>query len=593
MITQEQRNIIFILFYFLFGFFQVANAQDNSALIEKLKTQINEKAKTYYQVQNLNLIAKKYIENEKYKDAKIYLTKSEKLATELNYPQGLAETYTYFGLVKAYYDERPDEAFIYHEKAYRIYKQLFETEKIKEEDMVNFLNNYAIDLYENIKSKDSKKRRYRKALDNFQKLQSEFKEYIALIASKKELAEKEKTLKEKESTIQQKESTIKEKESTIGNKTKELISKQLSLKNEILAKAKITGKLEASELEKMRLQDSIVGRNLELSIQEIDNQKLLKEKAIKEKETISNKAELSQNRLWFIVFAGSIFSLIVLVLFVIIWLRNQKKANTALQQKNIEIELKSEEIKQQAEEILAQRDALEEKSEVLIQEQQKSESLLANILPPHIVDELKEKGLVTPSYHSKVSVIFTDFKGFTKIAANMTAEEVVTELSVCFEKFDAIMEKYNLDKIKTIGDGYMAAGGFFDAEQQANNAIEACLEMLDFMEEWKKEKALHQKPIFEVRIGIHTGGVVAGVIGKKKFAYDIWGDTVNLASRMESSGEAGKLNISEATYNIIKDNFECTPRGMITAKNAGEMQMYFVERKKEKEQEQEDLSYQN
>ncbi|TAE73896.1 MAG: hypothetical protein EAZ85_05830 [Bacteroidetes bacterium] len=578
---QPYFYFIFIVFSLFFIHPTTKAQQDNTVLIEKLKTQINEKAKTYYQVQNLNLIAKKYIENEKYKEAKTYLLKAEKLATELNYLQGLSESYTYLGLTKAYYDERPDEAFVYHEKAYRIYKQLFETEKIKEEQMLDFLNNYAIDLYENIKAKDSKKRRYKKAIDNFQKLQSEFKEYIALIASKKELAEKEKTLKEKESTIKAKESTIKEKETTIGSKVNELISKQLSLKNEILAKAKITGKLEASELEKMRLQDSIVGRNLQLSIQEIDNQKLLKEKAIKEKEAEVHKAKATQTQLWLFIFAVSIFLLIILVLFIIIWLRNQRKANSLLQQKNKEIELKAEEIQQQAEEILAQRDALEEKSEVLIQEQQKSEALLSNILPPHVIHELKENGAVTPSYHSQVSVIFTDFKGFTKMAANMTAEEVVTELTTCFEKFDEIMEKYDLDKIKTIGDGYMAAGGFFNSKKQANNAVEACLDMLAFMEEWKKQKMEQQKPIFEVRIGIHTGGVVAGVIGKKKFAYDIWGDTVNLASRMESSGEAGKLNISESTYNIIKDNFECTPRGMIEAKNAGEMQMFFVERKKD------------
>ncbi len=589
--TTHLKNYYFIFNLILISLFlkagQIKAQQDNTALIEKLKTQINDKTKTYYQVQNLNLIGKKYIENEKYKDAKTYLTKAEKLAVEINYPQGLAETYTYLGLTKAYYDERPDEAFVYHEKAYRVYKQLLETEKIKEEQMLDFLNNYAIDLYENIKSKDSKKRRYRKAIDNFQKLQSEFKEYIALIFSKKELMEKEKTLKEKEytikekeSTIKAKESTIKAKESTIGSKVSELISKQLSLKNEILAKAKITGKLEASELEKMRLQDSIVGRNLELSIQEIENQKLLKEKAIKEKESQAHKATATQSRLWLSIFAVSIVLLIALALFVIVWLRNQRKANSLLQQKNTEIELKSEEIQQQAEEILAQRDALEEKSKILIQEQHKSESLLSNILPPHVIHELKEKGVVTPSYHSQVSVIFTDFKGFTKLAASMTAEEVVTELSTCFEKFDAIMEKYDLDKIKTIGDGYMAAGGFFNSKKQAYNSVEACLDMLDFMEEWKKEKIIQNKPIFEVRIGIHTGGVVAGVIGKKKFAYDIWGDTVNLASRMESSGEAGKLNISEATYNIVKDSFECMPRGMIEAKNAGEMQMFFVERKK-------------
>jgi class 3 adenylate cyclase len=216
----------------------------------------------------------------------------------------------------------------------------------------------------------------------------------------------------------------------------------------------------------------------------------------------------------------------------------------------------------------------------LVAEQKKSQELLANILPAHVIEELKEKGYSQPHSYNNVSVIFTDFKGFTKLASKMTAENVVKELNVCFEKFDEIMEKYNLDKIKTIGDGYMAAGGFFNSERQAVQAVEACLEMLEFMEEIKNEKISKGEPVWELRVGIHTGPVVAGVIGKKKFAYDIWGDTVNLASRMESSGMAGKLNISEATYELVKDHFECTPRGKIEAKNAGEIEMFFVERKK-------------
>ena len=177
----------------------------------------------------------------------------------------------------------------------------------------------------------------------------------------------------------------------------------------------------------------------------------------------------------------------------------------------------------------------------------------------------------------QVTVLFTDFEGFTELTEKLTAEDLVTELNVCFSAFDNIMQKYGIEKIKTIGDSYMAVGGLpTPNETHAKDAIDAALEIQKFMKEYNKKKITAGKPYFETRIGIHTGPVVAGIVGVKKFAYDIWGDTVNIASRMESSGEIGKINISHSTYELVKDEFNFEHRGMISAKGKGKMDMYFV-----------------
>lgn len=211
-------------------------------------------------------------------------------------------------------------------------------------------------------------------------------------------------------------------------------------------------------------------------------------------------------------------------------------------------------------------------------EKEKSDKLLLNILPLDIARELKEKGAVQSKKYESVSVLFTDFKGFSIIAEEMEADELVSEIDYCFKEFDQIIEKYPIEKIKTIGDSYMAVGGLPVTNQtHAVDVIKAALEIRDFLEGLKKKKEAQNKPVFEIRIGIHTGNVVAGIVGLKKFAYDIWGDTVNLASRMESSSEAGRINISGTTYELVKDHFVCTYRGKIKAKNKGEVDMYFVE----------------
>jgi len=218
-------------------------------------------------------------------------------------------------------------------------------------------------------------------------------------------------------------------------------------------------------------------------------------------------------------------------------------------------------------------------SKIIANEKERSEKLLLNILPFETAEELKIKGSATPKHYDMVSVLFTDFKGFTKIAEKLTPQELVEELNQCFVAFDRIIDKYKLEKIKTIGDAYMCAGGI-PAANKTNpiDIVKAGLEIRQFMDDLKKEREAIGKDYWELRIGIHTGPVIAGVVGKNKFAYDIWGDAVNTASRMESSGIPGQVNISGTTYDYIHEHFHCTHRGKVQAKNKGEIDMYIVDK---------------
>ena len=233
----------------------------------------------------------------------------------------------------------------------------------------------------------------------------------------------------------------------------------------------------------------------------------------------------------------------------------------------------------QNQEIMDQQAALEVKNKEVEREMSISENLLLNILPKETAKELKEYGSATPKSYEMVSVLFTDFKGFTNISEQLSPKNLVQELNFCFNAFDDIVQKYNLEKIKTIGDAYMCAGGIpVPNKTNAIDAVNAAIEMQHFINEWEQEKASKGEITWKLRIGIHTGEIVSGVVGKTKFTYDIWGDTVNLASRMESSCEAGKINISETTYQLVKDSFKCTSRGMLQVKNKGPVNMYFVEK---------------
>ncbi len=284
-------------------------------------------------------------------------------------------------------------------------------------------------------------------------------------------------------------------------------------------------------------------------------------------EIASIKAEKKNREKFFVIIVSGVALIaILLIIFVIIQsktVKAKKKANKELASANYELAAKNEEIEQQ--------------KEMIEREKERSDILLLNILPREIAEELKHNSEVRPRSYDQATVIFTDFKGFTQAAELLTPEELINELAECFSEFDTICERWNLERIKTIGDAYMCAGGV-PTPNYTNpvDAVSAAMEMQEVIEQLKQKKILQGKPYFEMRLGIHTGAVVAGVVGKKRFAYDIWGDTVNLAARMESSGEIGRVNISEYTYSLVRDYFFCSYRGKVEAKNKGEVDMYFV-----------------
>ena len=220
-------------------------------------------------------------------------------------------------------------------------------------------------------------------------------------------------------------------------------------------------------------------------------------------------------------------------------------------------------------------------NKIIEEEKTRSENLLLNILPDETALELKQFGKVKAKKFESVTVMFTDFKGFTSYSQNLSPELLVKTVDYYFSKFDAIMDKYDLEKIKTIGDAYMCAGGLpFPTKDHPYKMVQAAFEIAQVMEETRLKPPKDIVP-FDVRIGINTGVIIAGVVGTRKFAYDIWGDTVNVAARMESLSEPGRVNVSQSTYLLIRDRYNCEHRGQIHVKNKGMMDMYYVNEKKD------------
>jgi class 3 adenylate cyclase/AmiR/NasT family two-component response regulator len=213
----------------------------------------------------------------------------------------------------------------------------------------------------------------------------------------------------------------------------------------------------------------------------------------------------------------------------------------------------------------------------LNEEKEKSERLLLNILPSEIAEELKQHGRVQPRRYDKVSMIFLDIVEFTKIAEQMPPEQLIEELDHYFQAIDTIFSKHGVEKIKTIGDAYLAVTGLpLPDEQHALTALQATVEILDFIKQEKEKRTSLGKTSFDVRIGIHSGSVIAGVVGNSKFAFDIWGDDVNIAARLESSGEKGRINVSESTWHLVKNHYSFEQRGKVNAKYKGDIEMYFL-----------------
>ncbi|MDQ6815190.1 MAG: tetratricopeptide repeat protein [Bacteroidota bacterium] len=220
-------------------------------------------------------------------------------------------------------------------------------------------------------------------------------------------------------------------------------------------------------------------------------------------------------------------------------------------------------------------------NKILDTQKDQIERLLLDILPREVANELQTTGRVTPKHYSSISVLFTDFKNFTAIAEKMTPGDLVEELNTCFMAFDGIIERHGLEKIKTIGDSYMCAGGLSSSDNNhVYEIVKAGLDIQKYIEDYNDYCKKSDRECWAIRVGVHVGPVVAGVVGKKKYAYDIWGNTVNIASRMESNGAPEMVNISNTVYELVKDRFECSYRGKIYAKNVGDIDMYFVDYKK-------------
>lgn len=310
-----------------------------------------------------------------------------------------------------------------------------------------------------------------------------------------------------------------------------------------LQKNQITARLHAEELDRKQAEADAARQKGELDLLQRDNQ--IKELELRDNQNFKRYASL-----------GGLLSLFILMLLGAGWAWSRRTNNR----------------------LNTQNKAIEQQKALIDQERRRSDQLLLNILPEEVAAELKTKGHATPRVYEEVSVVFTDFQNFTKLTAHASPELVLSELNTCFQAFDAICERHGLEKIKTIGDAYMAAAGvpLLNAKS-AHNAVQAAIEMLVFLKERK-----HQDPsvlLTNMRIGIHTGQVVAGVVGKNKFAYDIWGDTVNTAARMEEYGEAGRVNITAKTAKLVANDFNLIDRGLLTVHSKGEMQMYFVEEK--------------
>ncbi len=289
-------------------------------------------------------------------------------------------------------------------------------------------------------------------------------------------------------------------------------------------------------------------------------------------------AKLRQEQIIRYLGIGVIFLIIAILLYVYRSLRVTRKLNNQIKEQVVELQEQKEEIQQHQEEIIAQRDSLASQNEIINIEREKSDKLLLNILPEEVAQELKETGKTQVRHFESVTVLFADVKGFSALAKKVTPQELIAELDATFSKMDEISLRYNVERIKTIGDCYMACGGLPEANE--THAVDVVLAALGIQQWMNDEYERRNGNFWQVRLGMHTGEAVAGVIGTTKFAYDIWGNTVNLASRMESGGEVGRVNVTQATFDLVSPYCVGEYREEIEAKNIGKVSAFFIDRLK-------------
>ncbi len=505
-----------------------------------------------------NLLATIYMANEDYYNAMNYNEGAMRMVLGGDFNELLGETYnTAAQIYQKLYDY--EKALEYLKKYRRLRDSFLLEERLRQQDLLQqqllleraekeikllIVQQDVQDL--RIGQLELEKDKFQLESENFKLASKTHKDEVALLLREQEI--RKANLQNKELEAERAQQEVK------------LIEQRLNAEKKDRALLILRQEEKVKELAQLNLErdNDILTRDKDI---------LVKDKALLIEKQEVNRLELEQQRN-FRQFVYGLGGLLFLILTMILsGLFYFKTANQRLAEKNSQIELQKKEIEKSHNEVEEQR--------------QKSEDLLLNILPEQTVAELKESGVATPRDYEKVTVIFTDFTGFTEIAEKMAPQDLITELNICFRAFDEILEKHNLEKIKTLGDGYMCAGGVpTPNETNPEDAVSAALEMSAYIAQRKKEKEADRIPYWDMRIGIHTGHVIAGVVGKKRFAYDIWGDTVNLASRLETSGEDGKINISETTFELVKNKFNCQHRGAIEVKHKGKVDMYFVDNKK-------------
>lgn len=497
-------------------------------------------------------IAQRYNRENNTEEAINYLNEAVKYSANVKDYRNLGDTYSLLGII--YKNEKNySVAILNYEKAATVYDLLGDKKNVARAYYFGGL------LYVDTEQYNRAIFNFEKAIDlatqgNDAKLIIQSTEYLAKVHRKKgdySNAKLYESLTEKIRNPAENVITLEEKKDKVWGDSTTLSATELKEK-----KKEVEGITNQQQLSKQQIEALLAENSIKAdSLKEV----------FAHLEAIEARQKAQTEKFYYIIGAVAIIA-ILLIIFIMIQsntVRAKKKANRELESANYELAAKNEEIEQQ--------------KEMIEKEKERSESLLLNILPKEIAEELKHNADLKPRSYDQVTVIFTDFKGFTQAAEVLSPEELIDELSECFSEFDSICERWNLERIKTMGDAYMCAGGV-PSPNYSNpvDAVSAAMEMQEVIEQLKQKKILQGKPYFDMRLGIHTGPVVAGVVGRKRFAYDIWGDTVNLAARMESSGEIGRVNISEYTYSLVRDYFFCSYRGKVQAKNKGEVDMYFV-----------------